>query len=258
MGQQDFVAESFILPCHSYIACTTPPNNVSHSLYMSWMRKGLRRTRTGFWSHMALSRNPLCRARERLDAFIKSLQESNSSTGSEDSVDSDEDDSGVGCATEPFEGDLFGTVRQKTTLATTLARTSMTKMSDWRNHPRTMKVPSSACLRWSLRIVGNLTVSLTCHKSMMPYISTQRVTTRITTLYGIFHLAERCLSAEERADSHPQIVRYSETYPLSQAGYIVASTGTSSDTVYTSSVNGQQNLWAPFTSEIDWKVACWA
>jgi hypothetical protein len=70
-----------------------------------------------------------------------------------------------------------------------------------------------------------------------------------------FHLAEQHLLAEECTDSHPQIVCYSEIYLTSQAGYVVASTGKSSDTIYTSSVNGKQNIWVPFTSKINWKVA---
>jgi hypothetical protein len=73
-----------------------------------------------------------------------------------------------------------------------------------------------------------------------------------------FQLAEQRLLAEERADFHPQIVRYSETYPSSRAGYVVASAGKDSDMTYASSVNGQSNIWAPFTSELDWKVARWA
>jgi hypothetical protein len=71
-------------------------------------------------------------------------------------------------------------------------------------------------------------------------------------------LTEQRLLAEGRADAYPRIIRYSDQYPASHAGAATAHTGTLSDATYTASVNGKNNLWAPFTSEIDWKVARWA
>ena len=70
--------------------------------------------------------------------------------------------------------------------------------------------------------------------------------------------SERRLVAEERTDSHPQVVRYSETFPSSRAGHPLPHSAASTDSVYAKIVCGQDNLWAPFASEMDWKVAHWA
>ena len=69
---------------------------------------------------------------------------------------------------------------------------------------------------------------------------------------------EQRLIAEERADAHPQVVRYSDTYPSSRAGHPLPHSAASTDSIYARLVHGQDNLWAPFTSEMDWKVAHWA
>jgi len=65
------------------------------------------------------------------------------------------------------------------------------------------------------------------------------------------------LNAESCADSHPQIIRYSDKYPTMGASAIKQYT-TSTDEKYTTTINGEKDCWAPFSSEIDWKVARWA
>jgi len=66
------------------------------------------------------------------------------------------------------------------------------------------------------------------------------------------------LSAEGRAGKgSARIVRYSSQYPHSRAGAVV-STGQSTDAQYSSTLGSGNNLWAPFSSEVDWKVARWA
>ena len=66
------------------------------------------------------------------------------------------------------------------------------------------------------------------------------------------------LSAEGRASKGSvRIIRYSSQYPHSRAGAVV-STGQSTDARYLSALGSGNNPWAPFSSEIDWKVARWA
>jgi hypothetical protein len=64
-------------------------------------------------------------------------------------------------------------------------------------------------------------------------------------------------SAEERLESDPFVVRYSSCYPHSRCGAVKESQHTA-DQQYSSAINDASNLWAPFSSEIDWKVAKWA
>jgi len=203
---------------------------------------------------MALSPNPLCQAaRQRLDASMKPLQDSDSSSESEDP---DYDD---GRPTRPFEGDLFGTAEDYSG-------------DDFGQDPDSddEQEPLEESPEQDRETAEQRLFEMELEDSWEPdrgpdmpqvhdavHLDSESDDEDRSVIQDVL-LAEQRLLAEERADSHPQIVRYSETYPLSRAGYVVASTGTSSDTVYTSSVNGQQNLWAPFTSEIDWKVARWA
>jgi hypothetical protein len=64
-------------------------------------------------------------------------------------------------------------------------------------------------------------------------------------------------AAEERLEHDPFVVQYSSCYPRSQCGAIKESQHTA-DQQYSSAINDASNPWAPFSSEIDWKVARWA
>ena len=64
-------------------------------------------------------------------------------------------------------------------------------------------------------------------------------------------------AAEERLECDPFVVQYSSCYPRSQCGVIKEFQHTA-DQQYSSAFNNASNLWAPFSSEIDWKVARWA
>ena len=64
-------------------------------------------------------------------------------------------------------------------------------------------------------------------------------------------------AAEERLERDPFVVQYSSYYPHSQCGAIKESWHTA-DQQYSSVINDTSNPWAPFLSEIDWKVARWA
>lgn len=69
----------------------------------------------------------------------------------------------------------------------------------------------------------------------------------------------RRLSAEQRIhDSTARIICYSSVYPHSRAGAILSVRGQAVDDCYSSSLGSHHNPWAPFTSELDWKVAYWA
>ena len=59
--------------------------------------------------------------------------------------------------------------------------------------------------------------------------------------------SEQRLITEERADSQPQVVRYSDVFPSSRDGCPMPLSASSADSMYTTSVHGQDNLWAPFT-----------
>lgn len=64
-------------------------------------------------------------------------------------------------------------------------------------------------------------------------------------------------AAEERLGCDPFIIQYSSCYPHSRCGAIKKSQHTT-DQQYTSAIENPSNPWAPFSSEIDWKVAKWA
>ena len=64
-------------------------------------------------------------------------------------------------------------------------------------------------------------------------------------------------AAEEHLECDPFVVQYSICYPRSQCGAIKESQSTA-DQQYSSAINDASNPWAPFSSEIDWKVARWA
>jgi hypothetical protein len=63
--------------------------------------------------------------------------------------------------------------------------------------------------------------------------------------------------AEERLEHDPFVVQYSSRYPHSHCGAIKEFQRTA-DQQYSSAINNTSNPWAPFSSEIDWKVARWA
>jgi hypothetical protein len=71
------------------------------------------------------------------------------------------------------------------------------------------------------------------------------------------HTSQARQAAEERLESDPFVVRYSSRYPQSRCGAIKKSRQTI-DEQYSSAVNKATNPWAPFASEVDWKVARWA
>jgi hypothetical protein len=67
------------------------------------------------------------------------------------------------------------------------------------------------------------------------------------------------LSAEQRIhECAARVIRYSSTYHHSRAGAVVSYANQSVDDLYSGGLNSHHNPWAPFTSEIDWKVAHWA
>lgn len=60
-----------------------------------------------------------------------------------------------------------------------------------------------------------------------------------------------------RADEDPRIVSYSSRHPRSRPGKIIRHDAPR-DAAYQTFVSGGSNVWAPFISEVDWKVAKWA
>lgn len=74
----------------------------------------------------------------------------------------------------------------------------------------------------------------------------------------LFDYASR-LSTEQRVhECAARIVRYSSTNPHSRAGAVVSYVYQSVDDHYSGGLGSPRNSWAPFTLEIDWKVANWA
>ena len=61
-------------------------------------------------------------------------------------------------------------------------------------------------------------------------------------------------AAEEHLGCDPFVVKYSSCYPRSRCRAIKKSQHTS-DQQYSSAIDNPSNPWAPFSSEIDWKVA---
>ena len=73
-------------------------------------------------------------------------------------------------------------------------------------------------------------------------------------------MVEEYRQAGARADAHPRVVTYSSKHPQSRAGAILRY-GASGDVLYGERVadgSGSGNVWAPFASEVDWKIAKWA
>ncbi len=209
-------------------------------------------TWTGFWSHMRQSRNPLCQAaRRRLEESMNPP----SSQSSNNSLESSGDDE----TAMPFEGDFFGTARD-------YDGDNFGQLED--GHTDSNHEDSNSGLDEGLdhdagldqrlfefELEDSLEPNRECR--MDSNLESDMESDSDSNLRDI-RLASQRLAAEERADSHPQIVRYSDHYPSSRPGFIVSCSSTSGDSAYTASVDGKKNLWAPFTSEIDWKVARWA
>ena len=75
---------------------------------------------------------------------------------------------------------------------------------------------------------------------------------------SVFDYVSR-LSAEQRVhECAARAIRYSSTHPHSRAGAVVSFAKQAVDDLYSSGLSSHRNPWAPFTSEIDWKVAHWA
>lgn len=70
-------------------------------------------------------------------------------------------------------------------------------------------------------------------------------------------LIEEYRVAGQRADVEPRVISYSSRHPRSYAGSILKYE-TSTDVLYHATLNEQSNIWAPFSSEADWKIAKWA
>jgi hypothetical protein len=207
---------------------------------------------------MEQSHNPLCQAaRSRLDALSQSSDNSFLSVeGLETSVYLDEGHA------RRFDGDLFGD-------AQAYHRDNFGQLDGHSDDSNTehldldVQLDPPAGLKHDIDSVELHLFELELENSWEPNRETNisqglgslESNDNVENLHDI-HLAQQRLSAEERADSHPQIIRYSDRYLSSRAGFI-SSSGVSSDSTYTTLVEGQSNLWALFASEIDWKVARW-
>lgn len=70
-------------------------------------------------------------------------------------------------------------------------------------------------------------------------------------------LVEEYRLAGQRVDQSPRIEPYSAHHPRSHAGAILKYT-TPTDIRYRATLNEPNNVWVPFQSEADWKIAKWA
>ncbi|PPQ97936.1 hypothetical protein CVT26_002941 [Gymnopilus dilepis] len=69
--------------------------------------------------------------------------------------------------------------------------------------------------------------------------------------------AERVIIGDGHGIKPARVVRYSDKYPSSAAGGVLAR-GKSQDQQYRTAMGAKTNPWAPFASKLDWEVAQWA
>lgn len=186
----------------------------------------------GFWSHLRLSRNPRCQAAH--DDLLDSMDASGAPP--RDHV-------------TRFSGDAFGTAGDYEGDDFGQEPDSESQSEDGDSGPEDEQRLFDQDLEDSWEPE---------RPSTLIHEPTHTPPTQVHDLNADLHDTHLRLLAEERAHNHPQIVRYSETYPASRVGTRLGNTGTTADANYARSINGGNNTWAPFKSEIDWKVARWA
>jgi hypothetical protein len=213
---------------------------------------------------MEQSRNPLCQAaHQRLEELMNpnSLQASDCSSMSHISADDMADILNENVPARPFDGDVFGTADNY--YEDDYGQPQDDHADNFDNEAEELEHDIEAQL-FELELEDSWEPN---REPCMPEFSQTTVLDPEESdmesdgdqqhLQDV-HLAQQHLAVKDCANLHPKVVHYSDQYPSSQAGFIVSSSGMTSDVAYTASVDGHNNLWAPFTSEINWKIARWA
>ena len=212
-------------------------------------------TQSGYWSHLTQSRNPLCRAilEGQLTAFYSESENSDSeSSDSESEPRFQQLDEDASTTPDPFAGDFFGSADDYT-------NDDFGQMDETENGAEENDCNEEGQQRWmdyeleeswEPRHYGDLPMEDTKMDTDSELDSEE---------FGNYDTVDR-LSVEQRIEeclTQSRVVRYSSQYANSQAGAVV-NTWQSLDDQYSNALGLNINPWALFTSEIDWKVACWA
>ena len=226
-------------------------------------------TQSGYWSHFTQSRNPLCRAvlEEQLTAFYSDAETETSDSKTSDSKTSDSEreprsqrslaqdlDEDASIIPDPFAGDFFGSADDYTNrdFGQTDETESGTGESDCDEDDQQRQMDYELEESWEPRRYGDLPVEDIKMDSDSELDSEE---------LGNYDTIDRC-PVEQRIEecltrSRIQVVRYSSQYANSRAGAVV-NKRQSLDDQHSNALGSNTNPWAPFTSEIDWKIACWA
>lgn len=222
--------------------------------------------RSGYWQHLRQSKNPLCQA------VLEDLERLPSSSESESDPDSDDTDDSSNSERDPvvpipFAGDIFGRAEdyiddnfgQDATKYEAQEPAAGLDVGDpdeseqrildceleqtW--EPLRARVPSDA-----EREMDHVQDASQCNGEN---------TLQQSELWDDFFdsMAEEYRRAGQRADSNPHIIKYSSLHPQSKPGAVIRH-DRPTDISYQNHLPSGDNTWAPFASEVDWRIAKWA
>ncbi|KAF8952951.1 hypothetical protein BDZ97DRAFT_1992200 [Flammula alnicola] len=214
-------------------------------------------TMTGYWSHLQQSKDPRCTA--ILHALNNSMDLDSSSESDSGNQDPNWDDFDDTVQPIPFAGDAFGSPEDygdedfgqsddDDLLEEQLAQSNVSEDLDDQEDLEQAAAAAELEEGWEpIREIHNIaTAPLEEHNAQDPLPED-----------GEPDSAQIRWAAEERLDVDPLVIHYATQYPQSRCGAIKEQRHTS-DQHYASVINNSSNIWAPFVSEIDWKVAKWA
>ena len=200
-------------------------------------------TETGFYSHLRLSRNPLC------DALYQELM--GISLHDEDEEYEEATESDTGNNPIPFSGDAFGNLVDYTDDDFGQVQQPILDREedgdDEHEEDSNYDEPETG---WEPERPGAHSASQVDSAVVHEDLT---VTTNAHVESGTVHRSQ----AEKRADANAFITRYSDKYPAQHAGAAVMQTEPN-DIYYCATVDGLTKAWAPFTSKLDWDIAKWA
>jgi len=212
----------------------------------------------GYWSHLTQTQNPSCKAilEEQLAAFCSDSDDETLPQHSGFQISEVEDNSRL-TTPVPFGGDIFGSAADYSD--DNLGQMDVDEIEDSNNDEEAHQNDEDANQR---EMDHELETSWEPPRSNFNQgddgdfrgaaVDEDTEHSNVT-----FDSAAR-LSAEKRVDEcSPRIIRYSSRYPQSRVGAVVSSVR-HTDMQYSTTLGSDTNPWAPFTSEIDWKVARWA
>lgn len=216
---------------------------------------------TGYWSHLKQSKNPLCqRAREELERVASSSDEPDVSDWED--VDSENEMDIV----NPFAGDMFGTQEdywddnfgQSEDEHDGLEAPVGGDDEEVGEDPQQRALDLEMEEDWEPLRPGVLNPSPDSEHGRDHDSDEEReIDSAANSMDYLEDLYEEYRIAGQMADQEPRIVPYSAEHPGSQPGSVLR-VDSPGDILYRQQVRGESNMWAPFASEVDWKIAKWA